>query len=279
MKYAYFPGCKIAHHLPEYGQSVAAVCARLGIGLLTQEFACCGYPVRHESLDASFFTALRNLALAQQTGLDVLTPCKCCYGNFRHAVHRSQTDAQLKERLTAQLHAEGLPFPDSVNVRHFLQILDAEIGAPQLTSLVTRALTGLNIACHYGCHALRPEAITHFDDPLAPTIFERLVQATGAQTVNWELRLECCGYPLRGRDERIADLLMAKKLASAKQAGATVLATACTYCQLQFRRANDDGIRPVLFSQLLGLALGLKPDSLDLPANIVRILAPFYEIK
>mgnify|MGYP001764727739 FL=1 len=80
--------------------------------------------------------------------------------------------------------------------------------------------------------------------------------------MNWELRLECCGYPLRGRDERISDLLMAKKLASAQASGADVLATACTYCQLQFGRGG--GIPSVLFPQLLGLALGLSPEALGL---------------
>ena len=142
-----------------------------------------------------------------------------------------------------------------------LQVLDDE--SASVAGAVTRPLRGLKVACHYGCHALRPENITHFDDPLAPTIFERLVAATGATPPNWELRLECCGYPLRGRDERISDLLMAKKLASAKASGANVLATACTYCQLQFGR--DEGHIPaVLFAQLLGLALGLAPGDLGL---------------
>ena len=37
MKYAYFPGCKIAHHLPAHGKSVEAVCARLDIDLARPE--------------------------------------------------------------------------------------------------------------------------------------------------------------------------------------------------------------------------------------------------
>jgi heterodisulfide reductase subunit B len=74
MKYAYFPGCKIAHHLPAHGQSVEAVCTRLGFELMRPEFSCCGYPVRQESRDASVYSALRNLALCARLGLDLMTP-------------------------------------------------------------------------------------------------------------------------------------------------------------------------------------------------------------
>ncbi len=265
MKYAYFPGCKIAYHLPSHGQSVEAVCARLGIELLKPEFSCCGYPVRHESRDAAVYSALRNLSLAQTLGRDILTPCKCCYGNFQHARHQAARDENLKHRMNALLKREGLPFPETVRLRHLLQVLDE--ASETVAGAVLRPLRGLGVACHYGCHALRPENITHFDDPLAPTIFERAVALTGATPLSWELRLECCGYPLRGRDERISGLLMDKKMASARAAGADVLATACTYCQLQFgREKQKDSARvpAVLFAQLLGLALGLGPADLGL---------------
>ncbi|MGD9187656.1 MAG: heterodisulfide reductase-related iron-sulfur binding cluster, partial [Desulfobacteraceae bacterium] len=57
-------------------------------------------------------------------------------------------------------------------------------------------LTNLRVAAHYGCHALRPANITGFDNPLTPTIFERLIEATGASIADWPLRLDCCGHPL-----------------------------------------------------------------------------------
>lgn len=265
MKYAYFPGCKIAHHLPAHGGSVEAVCARLNIDLVRPEFSCCGYPVRHESQDASVYSALRNLALAQNLGQDLMTPCKCCFGNFRHARHQIARDAALAARMKALLDAEGLDLPDRVEARHLLQVVDDNLET--VARIARHPLEQLRVACHYGCHALRPEAITHFDDPFAPTIFERLIGATGATSVPWELRLECCGQPLRGRDERLSGLLMDKKLASASASGADVLATACTYCQLQFEDASarrPDAILPVLFPQLLGLALGIAPAELGL---------------
>ncbi len=265
MKYAYFPGCKIAHHLTAYGKSVVAVCTRLDLELHKSEFNCCGYPVRQESRDASVYSALRNLALCARLGLDLMTPCKCCFGNFRHAQHQVGQDEKLKLHIKKLLADEGLDFPEKIRVRHFLQVLDDNRSV--IKDAVLRPQKGLKVACHYGCHALRPENITHFDDPFAPTIFERLVELTGASALPWDLRLECCGYPLRGRDETISALLLARKMAGAKASGADVLGTACTYCQLQFggeKHYPDQAIPAVLFSQILGLALGLDPDSLGI---------------
>jgi heterodisulfide reductase subunit B len=271
MKYAYFPGCKIVHHLPDYGISVEAVCAHLGLELVKPEFTCCGYPVRHESRDASVYSALRNLALAASLGLDLMTPCKCCFGNFQQARHQVDHDEKLMYRMRNMLKEDGLDFPATTRVRHLLQVLDDNL--PSVAGAVRRPLRNLKIACHYGCHALRPENITHFDDPLAPTIFERLIAVTGATALPWDLRLECCGYPLRGRDDGIADLLVAKKMAGAEASGANVLATACTYCQLQFGAENTKRpgtIPAVPYPQILGLALGLDPDDLGiLPGDAV----------
>lgn len=268
MKYAYFPGCKIAHHLPVHGQSVEAVCACLGLELFKPEFACCGYPVRHENRDAFVYSALRNLALCARLGLELMTPCKCCFGNFRHALHQAGQDEKLKHRMKNMLAEDGLDFPETVRVRHFLQVLDDNLEL--VKGRIARPLGGLKVACHYGCHALRPENITHFDDPFAPTIFERLTLLTGAVAVPWDLRLECCGHPLKGRDETISALLAARKMAGAKASGADVLATACTYCQLQFgafSRRPDHFIPAVLYSQILGLALGLEPDKVGVGAD------------
>ena len=90
MKLAYFPGCKIPHHLPGYGKGVEAVCSALGLELVPLEFNCCGWPLRDESFLASMFSAARNLALAGQRGLPILTPCKCCFGQLKQAQYQME---------------------------------------------------------------------------------------------------------------------------------------------------------------------------------------------
>nr|WP_321513764.1 CoB--CoM heterodisulfide reductase iron-sulfur subunit B family protein [uncultured Pseudodesulfovibrio sp.] len=273
MKYAYFPGCKIPHHLPEYGASVEAVCKALEIELVSLEFNCCGWPVRHENELASIYSAVRNLAVAEEAGLPVFTPCKCCFGNLKYARSRLAEDEKLAALVATLLERDGLTLPTSMNVFHMLTILDEQVGVNNLHRQTIQPLEGVKVACHYGCHALRPGNVTGFDDPLAPTVFERVVQAVGAETVDWDLRLECCGYPLRGRDDTISEALMRKKLENAASVGADVVATACTYCQLQFDRERDglsysDPLRKappaVLVSQLIGIALGLDTHALGL---------------
>lgn len=278
MRYAYFPGCKIAHHLPAYGLSVQAVCSALNIDLEPVEFNCCGYPVRHESQEAWALSAARNFALATRAGLPIMTPCKCCFGSLRHAQYWLEANPGLRDTVTAELEGEGLQLPkEPVRVAHLLTVLDSDVGVQALTERAGDALAGLRVAAHYGCHALRPGNVTEFDDPLNPTVFERLLCALGAEPVPWEMRLECCGHPLRGRREAMSDALRQRKMNSAAQAGAAVLATACTYCQMQFSHAPEtlskNGPEAVLFSQLLGLALGLPRESLGLAHDAPRTLA------
>lgn len=276
MRYAYFPGCKIAHHLPQYGTAVEAVCDALDIGLEKVEFNCCGWPVRHENELASIFSAIRNFALAEAAGLPIMSPCKCCFGNLKYAVSRVQEDKELAGRVEELLVDDGLSMPTRMEALHFLTVLDEKVGADLLAQRTATPLAGVKVACHYGCHALRPGNVTEFDDPLAPTVFERLMRAIGAEPVEWDLRLECCGHPLRGRDNVISDALMRKKLENAQGAGADVVATGCTYCQLQFdverdAKSLDSSMRKappaVLAAQLIGVALGLKADAVGLAEN------------
>lgn len=283
MKYAYFPGCKIPHHLPEYGSSVEAVCDALDIGLVKLEFNCCGWPVRHENELASIYSAVRNFAIAEEAGLSIMTPCKCCFGNLKYAESRLAEDGKLSVLVGRLLAQDGLALPKSMNVSHLLTILDEQVGAEFLHRRTAIPLAGIKVACHYGCHALRPGNVTGFDDPLAPTLFERIIQALGAETVDWDLRLECCGHPLRGRDNTISDALMRKKLEDAASVDADVIATACTYCQLQFDRERDllplnaplrKAPPAVLVTQLIGTALGLDSAAVAVEKNRIPWHAP-----
>jgi heterodisulfide reductase subunit B len=264
MKYAYFPGCKIPYHLPAYGESTLAVCERLGIELVDVEFNCCGYPVKHQDFVASMLSAGRNFALAARAGLPILTPCKCCYGNMRHARHWLLRRPELREIVAGHLMEEGLELPEEMRIVHLLQALDQDVGADKIAEAVTAPRQGLKVAAHYGCHALRPADVTGFDNPLNPTVFERIIRATGAEPVEWQLRLECCGNPLRGKDDEMAIRLARRKLEDAGDAGADVICTACTYCQMQFDSYRPElGALPpetpesMLVTGLLGRALGI----------------------
>lgn len=268
MKYALFLGCKIPSGLPAYAASTRAVLTHLGVTLVDLEFNCCGYPARNVSRDAFVVAAARNLALAERAGLDVVTPCTCCFGTLRHAIRFLDEDTELRSRVEQALAAEGLAWSGKAAVEHVLPVLARVIGVDALGAAVRAPRTGLRVAAQYGCHALRPSNVARFDNPMAPTIFETLIRLTGATPVDWPRRLDCCGDPLHEANTPLAARITQAKIADALASGAEVLCTACPHCHLRFDGAqadtSDPSLRTLLYTQLLGLAMGLPEESLGL---------------
>ena len=57
MTYALFPGLQDPlSPAPGTDRPVRALCRAVGMGLTDVEFNCCGYPVRHQSLEASLLS-------------------------------------------------------------------------------------------------------------------------------------------------------------------------------------------------------------------------------
>lgn len=280
LKYLYFKGCQIPFHLQAYDLATRAACNALDIELIDMEFNCCGYPVRHQDFDSFIVSAARNLALAETKGLPMLTPCKCCFGSFKHAQHWLGRDERLRQRIEPILAKERLSIDGETNVEHLLTVLARQVGPEAIQRKVTRPLKGIKIAPHYGCHALRPSAITGFDNPLAPSLFESLIGATGAEAIDWPLRTECCGNPLWEKNNRLSLRMTRKKIDSALAAEADLMVTGCTYCQLQFETLYSQENAPteqprlpvLLYPQLLGVALGLSPSAVGLSEEKMNLL-------
>ena len=281
MEYAFFLGCNIPARLPQYESSSRAILARLGVNLIDyREFNCCGYPLRNVDQKAFLLSAAGNLAVAERDGYDILTLCKCGFGTFKEAQHRLKADEALKEEINGLLKKQGLSYHGHVKVKHLLSVLYHDVGIETLKKKIAVRAKELKIATHYGCHALRPSSITHFDDPIAPSLFDELVKATGAESVEWDEKLNCCGAPLLGINDRVSMDLTRKKLRGGLEAGADYLCTACPYCQLQFDQVQDrmasewglDRTLPaILYPQLLGLCMGIDEADLGLKMNHIGI--------
>jgi len=271
LKYALFLGCKIPAGVPAYASSMRAVLQRLGVELVELEFTCCGYPARRYSRDAFVCSAVRNLALAERAGLNLLTPCECCYGTLRQASRFMREDARLAALVSENLAEEGLAWSGRGKIEHLLHLLVEGIGMDALSAAIRAPRSDMRVAVHYGCHALRPSDVTQFDHPLAPTLFETLIGVTGARSVEWERRLDCCGDPLHTVNAPLSELMRGAKIASAMESGAEILCTACPHCQLRLQEPPDSNsespLQVLLFTQLLGLAMGLKPQVLGLAAD------------
>ena len=279
--YALFLGCTIPRRVEQYDLSARAVLKALEVEVADiREFNCCGYPLKNAEMDTSVLFAARNLALAEKRGLNVMTLCKCCFGNLKKVNHSLREDDRLRDRANAILSTEGLAYTGSVEVTHFLTVLHREVGLATVKKSVTRSYKDLKIATHYGCHALRPSDITAFDNPVAPVIFDQLVMATGAQSVEWPLKLECCGAPVMGSNDELSMDLTKRKLAGAKESGADYLCVGCPWCQVQFdtvqevissQGGGNHRLPSILYPQLLGLAMGIDARALGLRMNTLDI--------
>jgi heterodisulfide reductase subunit B len=281
MKYALFHGCNIPSRVEQYADATIAVSRALDIELVeVTEFNCCGYPARNTDFRAFVLSAAKNLAIAQKAGLDMLVMCKCCYGSLKKAEHILSHDQELKGEINGFLAKENLKYQDGIEIKHLLSVLYHDVGLEQLKNRIKNAYSGMQIAVSYGCHALRPSSVTAFDDPVSPRIFDELVEITGAFSVDWSRKLDCCGAPLTGINDQLAMEMAQKKIDSAREAGAHYICTACPYTQLQFDKVqtywsagtnNVEMLAPILYPQLLGLSMGIDEQTLGLAKHDIDI--------
>ncbi len=277
MRVGYYPGCSAHGTAREFDESVRAVAAGLGVELAEiDDWSCCGASSAH-AVSRALGVALpaRNLALAREQGHDaVLAPCAACYNRLAGARHALGHDAALAARVEAAL---GRPAAGARPVS-IVELLRDRL--PELRERRVRPLTGLAVACYYGCLLVRPPEVTGVDDPEQPSALEDIARACGAEPVAWNRALDCCGgglsMPRKGSVLRLASAI----LEDARRHGARALVVACPMCHvnLDFRQREALARQapafraplPVLYlTQLVGLALGLPAEALGLARHFV----------
>ncbi|MDQ7851060.1 MAG: CoB--CoM heterodisulfide reductase iron-sulfur subunit B family protein [Armatimonadota bacterium] len=276
--YSYYPGCSLERMAASYHRSAMETARALGVELRElEDWNCCG-ATAYFHIDELLATTLsaRNLALAEQQGLDVVTPCSGCYKNMYFAREHLRQDPDLAEHVNTALAEDGLQFRGTVHVRHLLEVLVQEVGLTEIRRRVTRPLAGLRVAPYYGCQILRPHKPGAREE--APRFFEDLLTAIGATPVEFPLRDRCCGGSLIVTHRPAALSMVYALLQDAADHDAEVVATACPLCQVnlecyqrQVNRTFGTGFRlPVLyFTQLVGLALGIPPQRLGVGTELV----------
>jgi heterodisulfide reductase subunit B2 len=287
LRYLMFLGCVIPYRMPSYEVSARKVLERLGVELVEMpEFNCCGLPIDSVDHDAMLVLAARNLCLAEQQGLDILTLCPGCAGTLRKVNLSLQEDKKLKEHVNSILKEVGMKVEGGkIRVRHLIQVLSEDIGFEKIREAVVKPLTGLKVAEHNGCHILRPTKYVAFDDPENPVILKKLIEATGAECLDYMYETDCCGAPIIGVNDKIPLYLAGDKLSNIQKVDAEALITVCPFCHMMFdinqprieRLLNKKFGIPVLhYPQLLGLAMGFTPKQLALdelrvnPTNILN---------
>lgn len=280
----YYPGCSLEGTAEEYDRSARACCRALGIELAPlDDWSCCGASPAH-AVDHVLSGALsaRNLGLAARAGIStVATPCPNCLVNLRTA-GRDLEDPAMRERINGLLDT---PCEGSVEAVSLLQVLAEHAGSEEIARRTARPLSGLRVACYYGCIMNRPPELMSFDDPENPMAMDEIVRAAGAEPVAFPHKTECCGASYGVPRKDLVMELSGRLLEAARELEADALVVACPLCQMnldlrQGQISSHKGVQfdlPVFyFTQLLGLALGLTEAELGLDKLAVspaRVLA------
>ena len=281
-RYALFLGCTIPARQPNYELSARKALTKLGVKLVDLEnMTCCAPPpVQSIDLETSFAVAAYNICLAEEANLDLVTLCSGCFESLCAANVALKHSPALRAKINRILSQAGKEFLGSKKVKHYLQVLMEDIGIENLKQKVLKPLSNLKVAAFYGCHMLRPSSHLKFDDPERPSILENLIEALGAESVEYRNKLKCCGGLLRGYSDEIALDLAREKLANTSKADADCIATLCPFCfvaldigQIQIKsKFQETYDMPVLhYSELLALALGIAPEELALETHKVKV--------
>jgi len=271
-EYLMFLGCSIPYRVSAYEISARKVMKKLGIKIVEMpEFNCCGLPLDPVSHEMMLILAARNLALAEQKGLDIVALCPGCAGTLKKVNKMLKEDETLREEINKHLREAGLEFKGTVNAKHIMQMLIEDVGLEKIKNAVVNPLAKVKVAEHNGCHILRPKEYIGFDDPEDPKTLKTLIEATGATCLDYLDEIQCCGAPSVGVNDKIALALARDKLNHIKKVDAQALITICPFCHIMYdtnelrieRMFNEVYGIPVLhYTQLLGLAIGIPAEEL-----------------
>jgi heterodisulfide reductase subunit B len=272
-KYAFYPGCSLESTGMEYGMSIHAVAYALGIELVeVPDWNCCGASAAHMT-DHLLSLALPARTLAKAETIpgvtEMVAPCAACHARFAQVEYDIGKNKELLGKINSMLET---PYTGKVRLRSFLDIFSNPETITEIRKRVRRPLTGLKVACYYGCLFVKPpKVVDFFDNPENPVSMDNLMSAIGAEPLPWPYKTECCGASSAMTKEDVCTKLCNDILKVAKDSGADCIVTACPLCQqnLDMRQVTVEkkyGIRyrmPIpFFTQLIGLAMGLDPQAL-----------------
>jgi heterodisulfide reductase subunit B len=276
-KYIFYPGCSLEGTASPYYDSIKAIQDKISVEIEeVKDWNCCG-ATEYQAVERVAGHAIvgRNLAIAQSQvdGADTLTaPCSACYLNLSKTDHYMATDPDLRDQVNDALSAGGLSYdPGSVQIRHFLDVVFNDVGVEKIKSLVTKPLKGLRLAAYYGCMITRPDVNHRFSSHEYPTALEELLEALGAEVIDFPLKTHCCSGHMTQISSDTALELIRRLLDGAAKYEADMLVTLCPMCQMNIDAfqnevnktfKTDFEIPIAYFTQVMGLAFGFTPKEL-----------------
>ncbi len=296
---AYYPGCALEGSGNGYDVSTRAIAYELGLKLRdVKDWNCCG-AMEVKNIDPKIQTYLSSRVLSQavnKTGNNVvMAPCNGCYHNLKKAEYDLENDAGSREvvdKLSAKAGHKTYEAGQAETI-HALDWIKDTIGEEGLRQRTKGRLAGMKIANYYGCMYVRPRHIFPEKDKgpgsestSKPHFMDDLLAAAGAENVEFPLKTACCGGAHTLSDSDMSTKLVLNILQAAEASGAEVIATECPTChsglemhqiRAEKRYGKKTNVKILYFTQLLGLALGIKPRKLGIQTNISDSLDFIHE--
>ncbi len=287
MKYAFFLGCLIPAREASYEVSVRKVLPELGVELVDMKGANCCAPFSIQSVDYSSWLSLaaRDLCLAEEMGLDIMTLCNDCYESLLMVNTILRKNPELKNQVNQTLSEVGREYKGKVEVKNLVDVLYGDVGLGKVKNAIKEPILGLKVGAQPGCHLTKPKRI-HYELLRGFNELDELVQATGAESVPYERKEMCCGGPLRDINDDLARQVSRQKLMALKDADVQAIVTVCPFCFLQLdlgqleikRHFNEEYNLPVIhFIELLRMGMGMKLEDWEVKAHRIPITELFKE--
>lgn len=282
--YLLYPGCSMETSARAYHDSLMAIDPVIGLNLREiDDWNCCGATeYLGISLTPAYALIARNLALAENASngtRSVVAPCSACYLNLSKADFHMRERPKLGQMVNEALAAGGLHYtPGFLEVRHLLDVIVYDIGLDTIKSKVVKPLKGLRVAPYLGCMVPRPDYEHRWSDHEYPVELDLLLNALGAEVIDFPLKTECCGGHMTQIGPETAFELIRRLIVAAEDHKADLMATVCPMCQINldayqgemnmFFHSNHQ-MPVIFFTQLMGLAFGLDAKELGFGLEMV----------
>lgn len=264
MEETLFAGCLVTYRFPEYELSGKRVLEAIGIKTrIIPGMICCGQVV--QGLNSNWiYMAAYNLALAEQRNMDIITLCGGCTNTFKRLQFMCRQKPGLMDDINQVLSRAGLHFQNQVKVRHILQVLNQK--SDEIKNC-TNSPIPLKIALTNPCQLFRPAEVMDFDDAEHPLVMKNLLNPVVKEIVPYSMQDNCCGASLLMNNPEGAYQAGKARLKELEKGNIDLIITACGNCHLllhclQARYYEGRRIPGMFITQLLGIAMGFKPDEL-----------------
>jgi heterodisulfide reductase subunit B len=207
---------------------------------------------------------------------DLFIPCNRCHFTISEADSTIRQNQKTARKIMGLLKEEGLEYNPHIKMWHTIDLLHDHIGLEKIRKTIKRPLESLKMASHVGCQIIRYSDLGRVDDAENPRKLDELIRATGAETVEYAEKLDCCGSALMFSHPDSALSLTGSKLKAVQNMKADGLIVSCPDCGLMFDGRQKDAATivgaklnvPVLYyTQLAGVALGIDEKRLGLHLN------------